>query len=253
MIDNQKLFGNFFDTKEITPLRFYGFSNDAYNALVNGNSSGQYDGILAILKPLIPALGSELGVLDTSLNVQKGATLTNDQVLSNFAFTMSDEEPFIARALGGRATAAYLQFYPHQISEYSQATKTQMPTLTQRIFTAAGANSIALGTTLTTLLQGFQQQWADSRDDQETDKSQVKGTRTVRSSTLLAAQLGMLTAIHTVAALNPGDVATCSSFFNFNLLFTHTVHKHQLLAGTPAAGATEQVLNQTHPDRIAWR
>jgi hypothetical protein len=177
-----------------------------------------------------------------------GGTLTNDQVVESFAATMSEQEPFIAAALGGRVTPAYLQFYPHKISEYSQATKTQMPTLTARINTAATANSAALGTTLTPLLEGFKSAWTNSRDSQQQQMGDVKSNRSDRGAALAPAQLGMLTAVSTIAAMFPGNVPQCSSLFNFTLLFAVTHHKHEVFTGTLEPGQTVIVFDRTLTD-----
>jgi hypothetical protein len=251
MVPNvQMLFGNFFDDKNITPTRLLNFSNDSLNKFTKANTGGQFDDIIGIIKPLINTLGLSLGDVDTSVNIQKGTTLTNDEVIHSFSATMSEQEPFIASDLGGRNTPAYLQFYPHKISEYTNATKESMPTLTKRINTAATANATALGLTLTPLLQGFQLAWTNSRDSQQQQMGDVKSNQSDRGTTVTDVQIGMVTAVHTVAAMFPGNVLQCSAFFNFTLLFTEAHHKHQTFDGTPAAGQTVQVFDRTLTDSI---
>lgn len=245
MIQNDKLFGNLFDDVHITPSRFLVFARNTLSALTVANTAAQFTALIALITPLINAVAAELGDVDTSLNVQKGSTQTNDQVLNSFAQTMSDEEPFIARAVGGKGSPAYLEFYPGGISEYSKATKTTMETLTHRVNVAATAHAAALGATLTATLQAFENSWLTSRNTQEQQKHTVGGNRNERSTALTAAQLGMLTTIHTVAALYPADVEKCSSFFNFNLLFHQAQHPHQNYGGTLAAQATQQLQNRT--------
>jgi hypothetical protein len=250
MIFSDKLFGNFLNAETITTARFLNFSQDALNKLINANGGGSYTALITSLTPQVAALAAELGGVDTGINLQKGATLTNDQVLANFAKTMSDEEPFIARALGGSGTPAYLEFYPHRLTEYTKAAKTDMHTLTQRVNAAATNHAAELGPALTATLQAFENDWAKSRNVQQQQKGWVNDNRSSRSAALTALQSGMLTAVHTIAALYPGDVQQCSALFNFTLLFTQTHHKHESYKGAPAAGETLVVINRTLTDSV---
>lgn len=248
MVQAEKLFENFLDDIRITSSRLLNFANDNLNKLTVANGGGDYTALINTLTPLIAAFGEEVGSVDTSLTMQKGATLTLDQVLQNFKQTMSDEEPFIARALGGSNMPAYLQFYPQGKGEYGRATKTNMPVLTNRVNTAASNNAAALGPALTALLQTFESDWQNNRNDQQQQKGAVNENRTDRSDAREALELALLTTVHTIGAMYPGNVQQCLSFFDFNMLFAQTKRKHTVYTGDVAPGATIQVLNRTFTD-----
>ena len=245
MIAPIKLFGNPFSDETITPTRLFNFGTDTLNRLTNANTGGIYAALIALLTAPLQALDAELGDVDVALAVQKGTTLTNDQVMETFGKTLSSEEPFIARAVGGKGSALYLQFYPRGISEYTAVTKTSMPTLTNRINVAATANAVLLGAPLTATLQAFETAWANSRNTQEQQMGSVGDNRAGRSDARAAAELVLLTVVHTIAAKFPGDVQQCSSFFNFNLLFALTKHKHKTFASPLAPAETATVANRT--------
>ena len=246
--DNNQLFGNIFDDKNITTTRLYNFGINADNKITAANTSKQYDAVLAALADPLLQLGIELGEVDTALAIQKGATLTNNQVLTTFKKTMSEQEPFILRAVGGKGTPAALEFFPHGLTEYSEATKTTMPMLTMRLNKAATKYATQLGTDLAPLLQAFENSWKTSRDTQQQQIGSVDGNRSDRDEVRIKAELALLFAIHTVSALNPGNITAGKALFDFPLLFAQTRHKHITLTGALAGSETHLLLNNTLKD-----
>jgi hypothetical protein len=251
MISEQKLFENIFDDIKIINSRLYNFGIDTLGRLTAANGGGDYTTLIALIKPPLLALADDLGLVDTSLTIQIGATLTNDQVMAAFKLTMSEKEGAIADKLGGRTTPAYLQFYPHKISEYTNATKTQMPVLTHRVNVAATANSVALGAMLTALLQGYETSWTTSRTDQETQMGTVEDMRNQRDDVRINVELALLTTVHTIAAKFPGDVPNCSQFFDFKKLFSIAHHTHDTKSGVIPANGKVVVANLSWSDLMA--
>lgn len=246
MLDPQKLFENFFDDIRITTTRLYDFAIDCINRLTAANGiATKYQGLIDLLTPLAEAVGKELGDVDTGLNIQKGSTLTVDDFIAGFKTTMSAKEGVIADALGGRNTPAYLEFYPHGITEYRSATKTTMPALVDRLNTAATAHATELGTTLTALLQGFETTYNDARNNQQQQKGNVGDNRSQRTTARADLEIGLVTAVHSIGEMYPGNVQQCMSFFSFNMLNPATKKKHVSFDGVLAAAATAQVFNLT--------
>lgn len=243
--DTTMLFGNLFDDVKIISSRLLNFSNDHLNKLVAANGGGAYTSLINLLTPLIAALTAELGDIDTSLNLQKGATLTVDQLLTSFRTTMSQQEGVIANALGGFGTPGYLEFYPHGVSEYTKVNKTTMPTLADRVSTAAAAHTAELTAPLVTTLQTFLSDWNKLRPSQQQQKGDVKNNRTERSIARQQLENGLLTSLHTIAALYPGNILQCSSLFSFSQLFATPRRKHQSYSGSIAAQATIVIQNRT--------
>jgi hypothetical protein len=250
MIDQTKLFGNFYDDKNIINRRFYDFSTDSLNRLTAANGGGDYTTLITLITPLIVTFGTEIGDVDVALAIRLGKTLTNDQVKAAFGLTMKEKNGVIANALGGFGTPEYLEFYPSGIGEYTKALKSQMPALVSRVKTAATAHSVALGAPLTTLLTGYDTLWKSSRDAQEEQKGVVDDNRTERTQARIALELGMLTTVHTIAAKFPGDVDACNNFFAFNLLFPHGHKRATSFAGALTIKGTRVVVNITFTDSM---
>ena len=129
MLQPERLFESFFDDPKIIPSRLSKFAGDTLNNLTVNNGGGDYTALITLLTPLITNFQGEIGEVDVSFTIQKGTTLTVDGFIESFKNTMSTEEPFIARAVGGKGSSAYLEFYPQGVSEYAKANKTNMPTL----------------------------------------------------------------------------------------------------------------------------
>lgn len=247
MVAPEKIFENFFDDVKIINNRLGVFTGDTIGKLITQNTGGRFDGLITLLNGSYPAFTGNISNLDVAITLQKGGTMTVDGLVTLFAKTMSEQEPFISRALGGRDTDAYLQFYTHKISEYTTATQAEMITLTTRVNTAATTNATALGTTLTTLLQGFKAAWTTAKVLQNTKKGTVTSTRGDRNSTRTTLELNLCTVVHSIAALFPGDIAGCMGFFNFPLLYNSVRHKNILKSGTIVANKTVMIFDELFP------
>ena len=136
----------------------------------------------------------------------------------------------IAAALGGDTTPAFKEFFPHGKTEYNRITKTKIPTVIERLKTAATIHLAALGATISGELQAFQTQWTAVRESQLQQKSALKTNRSDRTTTRKAVETALLKTIHFIANKYPGDVLKCKTFFNFNLLLGA---RHSSLEDTP--------------------
>lgn len=219
MITKEKFFENPFDTLDITPNRLYNFSTDVIGKFTAANTGKIYDTIIQNLTQASTALGSEIGEVKSTLGVQKGSTFTVDEVIKNFKVYMSDNEGVIAKAIGGKRKAAFIEFYPGGLSEYANATKTKMPALLKQVFDAAEKYKTNSGTAQTKELKDFTKQYNDARGDQQNQKGSVTDNRTERTSNRTTLEIELLKAIYSVGLMYVGDTAKCGSFFNFSLLY----------------------------------
>ena len=215
----EMLFGNIFDDERITPDYLARFGSDVEAKLTKNNVNNVFDAVLTPLKAAMVPLRTELGQVDTTLNLQVGKTMTVDGFIADFTQFMRDNYIAIAAKLGGDKTAAFIEFYPKGKTEYTQITKTKMPTVMDRLKIAATSHSADLGATITAQLQGFQAQWVTVRDNQLQQKAAVKTNRAERSTARRAVEICLLKVIHVIGDKYPGNVEQCMTFFNFSLLF----------------------------------
>lgn len=248
MLSPDKLFGNLFNEEAITPMRLANFAQDALNKLTAA-ANPDFSFIISKLTAPLAALQTQLGSVDTSLTQQRGATLTNNQVLADFIDMMRTQEGVIANAVGGFKSPGYLQFYPHGLSEYSKATKPQMPVLVNRVKAAATSFATQLGEPLATSLQSFATAWENSRNEQQQQMGTVGDNRTERTTAEINVQLALVFAVHNVGAIFPGNVGQCSSYFDFSLLYPQAhPHKAVMFSGDIAANGVAVALNRSFTD-----
>lgn len=248
MLSPDKLFGNLFNEEAITPVRLANFAQDALNKLTAA-ANPDFSFIISKLTAPLAALQTQLGSVDTSLTQQRGATLTNNQVLADFVDMMRTQEGVIANAVGGFKSPGYLQFYPHGLSEYSKATKPQMPVLVNRVKAAATSFATQLGEPLATSLQSFATAWENSRNEQQQQMGTVGDNRTERTTAEINVQLALVFAVHNVGAIFPGNVGQCSSYFDFSLLYPQAhPHKAVMFSGDIAANGVAVALNRSFTD-----
>lgn len=238
MTNETTYFDNKFESNKITPQRLCDFSSDTASKMALHNSGGKFTAIIASLATATTALQNEINEVDTSLNIQKGATLTVNEVMNNFSKTMGDEEPFVARALGGSNTAAYLEFYPHKISEYTKASKEDMDTLTNRVFIAANKYTLLLGDTLTDNLAAFKTNWATVSGTQETQLNTVDAKRGVRTTKRTTLELLLMESLGIATQVYPGNAEACKQIFNFNQLYGAYHQKVYEISRPPTATGT---------------
>jgi hypothetical protein len=218
MLQPEKLFGNIFTNKNITPLRLSNFTNDTVTRLTNSNADGKFTDLIAALTAKNNLFSSGLSNIDTTVGVKKGKTQTVNEVQQSFGEYLSEYESEIAHSVGGFKSAAYLAFYPHGVSEYSAASKTQMPLLVKRINTLATANAAQLGEPRTTDMQAFLGEWEAALTDQGSSNSSLSDDRSSRETLRHDLEISLMNAIHFIGLTYPDNVLKCMSLFNFNLL-----------------------------------
>lgn len=250
MINPVSLFSNLFRDTHITPSRLYSFGTTVLNYLISANDKGQFDALIDLLTDAMASLKTELANIDENLTGQKQGTKSVGEFIVSFYTFMSDNEPFIARQLGGRDTAAYASFFPYGKTEYSSAKRSAMPMLTERVQRAAAKYQADLDPAIYDALTGFAPFFNKIYTSQQRQISTVKQDRTDRSTAFVEAQLALTTTVFTVAAQYPGDVAKCSAFFPFSMLFAPNKTKSYTVSGELEKGAAAILLNKVMKEDV---
>jgi len=248
MISPEKMFGNLFDSKEITALRLLIFAKDLLVNMIAANTTHAYDSKIAILTAKITQLETQVSSLDSILNLRRGQTDEVDLVTFNFIKKMSDMEGVIANALGGKSSIGFKEFYPLNMKDYDAANRTTMHTLTTRVNVAATKYATQLGVIITPDLQSFLPSYTAARSTQSTSTGTINTSRVSRTAVETETELALTGTVHFIGEKFPGDVVMCSSFFNFNLLFTVGHHKHTTRAGTIGFEEIKEIVNQLFTD-----
>ena len=245
MTKKVNVFDNLFDSHRIAPTRLLKFGWAVHTALVSANTNGKYTDLIAKLLTALNALKTELADIDENLGKQKNSTIGVWDFITGFADFMDGSEYTIARALGGKNTDGYRTLYPFGKSEYRQANHTTMPTLTTRVEKAANTYATALGTALSTEMQGFATGYTNAVNAQRLQQKNVRNDLAEKSIAFVQLQWMLTSAVHTVAAINLENVKASTAIFPFEMLYTQPKHKRLMLEETLAAGVAKMVLNRT--------
>lgn len=132
---------------------------------------------------------------------------------------MKENEPFIAKPLGGRNKAAYKEFFPSGIEQHTKITKGKIETVLKQVFDAAEKNKADLGKPLSDELKAFNKAYADARKEQIDQKGLVSDNRADKSANVIQLENTLLEVLYTVGLNNIGNPAKASSYFNFSLLY----------------------------------
>ncbi len=250
MISSIKLFGDLFNTNDITPDRLVIFAKDLLARLTKANASGAFTAQIATLTTYIASLEADISGVDTTLNLQSGQTDEVDLLTHNFGARLSILEGVIAFSLGGVNTIAYKEFFPRGLSEYNKITRPKMPTFVARIKKAAIKYSTELGAIVANELEGFEAKYVAARDAQNTSITGLSSTRIDRNKAERDMQKGLTQSVHLVGSIYPTDIVKCSACFNFNLLYTVAHRKHVLYIGTLIEDETRTIINRSFTDNV---
>ena len=243
MLNPYVLFSNLFRSAAIIPERLYGFGIVVLQGLILANDKKQYDSIIETITAALTALKTEMSDVDTNLNDQKNETKTVDAFIAGFSAYLSDNEPFMARQLGGKESAGYLSFFPYGLSEYFNATKTGMPVLTSRVKKAAVKYSGKLDPEVAAALQAFDGDFEKQYGVQQTQIQTVNQDRTEQKSAFVDAQIALTISVYAVGMQYPGDVVKCASFFPFHMLYPAGQKTQYVLAGDVEKSGEKELLN----------
>jgi len=240
-----KFFDNIFESTEITDVRITNFSGDCLNRLAAQPVSPGLTNLITLLTPPYNAMQELLSSVDVALGIQKGKTFTLNEFITFFKKTMSAQEGVIANAVGGFSTPAYTEFYPNGVREYTNAIKANLPVLINRINAAATAHSAELGVSLTETLQSFGEGWELVRSQQVRQKGNVDSSRTARSQARVDIETALVTVVHTIGSMFPGDAEACMMFFDFTLLKRSAPKtQKEILTGSVASSGTVVAVNR---------
>jgi len=214
----KKVFKNYFQSKEVSDPRLVTFSDDTKGRLEADNEGNDLTPIITNIAASASSLEDQLGDVQGSIAVQKGKTFTVDGVIKNFKVFMSENEGVIAKAVGGKKTEAFIQFYPNGVKQYSSVTKGKLPALLGQLTEAININKTKLGPDLTAELSQFASQYESTRTDQTKQKGKLNDSRTDRSQERKNLEKALMIAMYTIGIKYVGNEEKCASFFNFSLL-----------------------------------
>ena len=206
-----------FDKKDYSRNEINLFASDFAGRLENLPNPVLSPDDRALVRSLLTAFQSALGVQATTIGQQVGGTLTRQQAGDAARAFISQQEGLV-RAKFGKASAPYLEFYPQGISEYQRATVEGLRALLERYATAATNHSQQLGESFKSEVLALKQQYNDARDSQTAALGIHDGSSDLVNAARKALTVQLTRCLLLTAAACVDDPEAFSRWFNFGLL-----------------------------------
>lgn len=217
IINLQTLFKNHFDTRTISDDDLKKFSED-HLARITANNPG---GILApIVAPMGAAHTAYFGAIsseDVAQAVQEALTAQVDAKMDEFKRLVRRKEGAIRNAFGENGPI-YMEFFPHGLSEYTNADKGNIELLMQRFTTLTATHVADIEDDIDVTFQNFQTAFQAVRTAQLGKKGTVDDLKDASSANRDALETMLIKSLHFIAYQYPGNVEQCMAYFDQSFL-----------------------------------
>jgi hypothetical protein len=173
MMDLRKLFKNHFDTKEISDDTLRKFAEIHLERLSANNGTAQFTAMITATTTAYTAYFGAMTNEDTKFAIQQGLTITMKNIVDKFKKYVSQKEGII-RGNFGKESAAYQEFFPLGVTEYSNANLANIEVLMKRIAAAAERYQADLGANLLTDFEAMLASFQNARQAQLTKIGEVQ-------------------------------------------------------------------------------
>ncbi|RYY67322.1 MAG: hypothetical protein EOO12_01435 [Chitinophagaceae bacterium] len=229
---NEKcFFGNLLTSAGAPQLQKYGRSSVA-------RLEPDFPEKAALLRPKLVAFEEEEGLTGSAEVSKQGHVASADDQLKAFKKYIKIAEGAIRYAAGEgwKKAELYRDFFPNGLTEYTLVNKTSMSDMAERLRLGAVKHAVKLPVELAERLQAIKSNWDTAFAQQESGKEHVQEKKIVTGAARTAFEKALLTAMHEVAALYPGDVKACTRYFELRLLKAYSRSEADAIAA-PAAAA----------------
>jgi hypothetical protein len=191
MINFAVFFKIHFDTSKLSDDKIKRYTQSHIERMRANNTGGKYDAMIAATVAAYDAFYDAISDESTDEGIKQSATMSVDTIMAAFKAEVSSMEGIIARAF--RTEPSKIQeFFPFGLSEYSNATKSNVEMLIDRIVNACANNSGKLPADFDVPVKALRQNYTDLRKVQlqkigtvADDKARAATTRNVLERQLM--------------------------------------------------------------------
>jgi hypothetical protein len=209
----------------IANKRLLNHARDHRNRMFNNNGTGTYTLAIAAIDPLIATYGSAIGDTRSTIQVQKGATLTKNGEKTAFSLFMHTEEVPL-RYIFRTNPNALDEFIGNGMDEFNNITDENALPLMESIQTAAHNHSTDVGAAFVTAVDDFVTNYTLARDGQQQKFSTSDNARDLVKSTK-SALIDLLIADHGIVIVNNStSLVNAEEIFDYSLLYRKRSTNH---------------------------
>lgn len=217
MLNLTKFAVNHFDTDRISDDNMKKLAETTWQRLMANNPGNIYDQLITDTATAYTDYYGSVTDEDVKTAIKEGSTVAMNGALKTFKATVSQKEG-IVRGTYGADSPTYQEFFPHGISEYSNATLANAQTLYDRMVTAATAHVAELTAAFVTLFTNLKTDFVAKRDAQLLLIGGVKGLKKATAINRDVLEKQMMTNLLTVALNNIGNPDAIDIYFDQSFL-----------------------------------
>lgn len=217
MLNLTKFAVNHFDTDRISDDNMKKLAETTWQRLMANNPGNIYDQLITDTATAYTDYYGSVTDEDVKTAIKEGSTVAMNGALKTFKATVSQKEGII-RGTYGADSPTYQEFFPHGISEYSNATLANAQTLYDRMVTAATAHVAELTAAFVTLFTNLKTDFVAKRDAQLLLIGGVKGLKKATAINRDVLEKQMMTNLLTVALNNIGNPDAIDIYFDQSFL-----------------------------------
>ena len=217
MLNLTKFAVNHFDTDRISDDNMKKLAETTWQRLLANNPGNIYNQLITDTATAYTDYYGSVTDEDVKTAIKEGSTVAMNGALKTFKATVSQKEG-IVRGTYGADSPTYQEFFPHGITEYSNATLANAQTLYDRMVSAATAHVAELTAAFVTLFTNLKTDFVAKRDAQLLLIGGVKGLKKATAINRDVLEKQMMTNLLTVAINNIGNPDAIDIYFDQSFL-----------------------------------
>lgn len=221
MINLLTFFKVHFDTVEISDNNLYKFAEDHIERLNANNDGQEYNTMINNTMPIFNSFFKSMGIEDTQFSEQQGKTITVDLVIAEFKERVSLAEGLIRFTFKPKS-AAYQEFFPGGVTEYSNAIKANVYLLMNRIVKLSNKYSNELGANFVNTFIDIEARYKVARANQLQDIGRVTANKSATEETRSVLEIQLMRNLLDIASKFVGNPSRGMDFFDQSIIRRNT-------------------------------
>jgi hypothetical protein len=242
MIELTRYYENAFFPIETNEGNFVEGTDRHIALLETNNPGGIYTALIATSKTLRDALKTAISARDSEATEQEGSTLLMNNTFAAFQQFVRIREGLIRSTFEGDNTPQYEEFFPHGLTEYSQATLGTIETLMDRMVTKATKYELELGLAFKNDCLAKRLAFINARAAQVTNLAESNALQASVGGALHEMAEQLTVNLLTTASENVGKPYTADLYFDQR--FFQRPEQSGIYTGQNAPGQTKTVRSQ---------
>lgn len=210
-------FINHFNTERISDNNIRKYAEDHLQRIIANNTGGIFNQLITDTTSAYNGYFGAITDEDSKTAIKEGSTISMNNALRQFKSDVSQKEGIIKGTYGVKSSV-YQEFYPHGITEYTNATLGSAPLLMQRMITASTAHLADLGQPFVDLFTTHSNTFNTLRTSQLNLIGEVAGKKDASVSTRESIEIQLMKNMLFIAFNNVGNPEAVNTWFDQSII-----------------------------------